>query len=91
MGLFEKVFGKKIATEITPSCYDSYNELLGKCVTEVEEKNKKLADEYGLTSFERWDIDQEIGELIFSDGGVTKLVCSVTMLGSFSESSGTWM
>ena len=91
MGFFDKVFGKKVADQITPSCDDDYNKLLNDCVAEVERKNQKLADEYGFGSFERWDIDQEIGELIFSDGGVPKLVCSVTMLGSFSEQSETWM
>ncbi len=91
MGLFDKVFGKKIAEEIAPSCDDAYNKLLNDCVAEVEERNQKLADEFGLGSFERWDIDQEIGELVFSDGGIPKLVCSVTMLGSFSDSSETWM
>lgn len=91
MGLFDKVFGKKIADQITPSCDDDYNKLLNECIAEVERKNQKLADEYGFGSFERWDIDQEIGELVFSDGGVPKLVCSVTMLGSFSEQSETWM
>lgn len=91
MGLFDKVFGKKVAEELKPSCDDAYNKLLNDCVTEVERKNQKLADEFGLGSFERWDIDQEIGELAFSDGGITKLVCSVTLLGSFSDSSETWM
>jgi hypothetical protein len=91
MGLFDKVFGQKIAEEITPSCDDEYNALLNECVAEVTHKNQKLADEYGLGSYERWDINQEIGELVFSDGGVPQLVCSVTMLGSFSEQSETWM
>ena len=91
MGLFDKVFGKKIADQIRPSCDDDYNKLLNECVAEVKRKNQKLADEYGFGSFERWDIDQELGELVFSDEGVPKLICSVTMLGSFSVQSETWM
>ena len=91
MRLFDKVFGKKIAEEITPSCDNEYNALLKKCFAEVERKNQKLADDYGLGNFERWDINQEIGELVFSDGGIPQLVCSVTLLGSFSEQSETWM
>ena len=91
MGFFDKIFGKKIAEEITPSCDDAYNKLLNECVAEVDGKNQKLADEYGLGSFERWDIDQEIGELVFSDDRAPTLVCSVTMLGSFSDQSETWM
>jgi len=91
MGLFDKVFGKKVVDQITPTCDDGYNRLLNECIAEVDRKNQKLADDFGLGSFERWDINQEIGELVFSDGGVPKLVCSVTMLGSFSNRSETWM
>jgi len=91
MGLFDKVFGKKFAAEVTPTCDDEYNKLLNECVAEVESKNQRLADEHGFGSFERWDIDQQIGELVFSDGGIPKLTCSVTILGSFSHQSGTWM
>ena len=91
MSIIKKIFGKKITDEIIPACDNAYNKLLNNCVSEVEEKNQRLADEYGLGSFERWDIDQEIGELVFSDNGIPKLVCSVTLLGSFSNSSETWM
>lgn len=87
MGLFEKLFGKKAA----PSCNDDYNRLLNDCVAEVESKNRKLQHDFGIGGFERWDINQEIGELIFSDGGDPKVVCSVTILGSFSDVSETWM
>jgi hypothetical protein len=90
MGLFDKVFGKKVASQVTPTCDDDYNRLLNECIAEVDRKNQKLAEDFGLGSFERWDINQEIGELVFSDGGVPKLVCSVTMLGSFSDRSETW-
>lgn len=91
MGLFDAIFGKKTADQITPSCDDDYNKLLNDCVAEIERKNQKLVDEYGFGSFQRWDIDQEDGELVFSDGGVPKLICSVSILGSFSELSETWM
>ncbi len=91
MGFFEKLFGKKIAEEITPSCDDAYNKLLNDCVAEVEARNQKLSEEFGLGSFERWDIDQEVGGLVFSNGGVPRLICSVTILGSFSDLSETWM
>ena len=91
MGLFQKVFGKKIADLITPTCDYDYNSLLNECIAEVDLKNQKLAEEFGFGTYERWDINQEIGELVFSDGGVPKLVCSVTMLGSYSDGSQTWM
>ena len=64
MRFFDKVFGKKIAKEITPSCDDAYNKLLNDCVAEVKVKNQTLSDEFGFGSFERWDIDQEIGDIL---------------------------
>jgi hypothetical protein len=91
MRFFQKIFGKQVADQITPSCDDEYNQLLRECAAEVEGKNTELAAEYGFGQFERWDIDQEIGDLIFSDGGVPTLICKVVVLGSFSESSQTWM
>ena len=91
MSFFKKIFGKEIADQITPSCDNAYNQLLRDCMQEVENKNSELADHYGLGSFERWDINQEIGTLIFSDGGDVKLTCKVVILGSFSESSQSWM
>ena len=91
MGLFERIFGQTVADQITPSCDDEYNRFLLECVAEVEQKNAALAEQYGFGRFERWDLDQETGELVFSDGGVPKLICKVVVLGSFSDSSQTWM
>jgi hypothetical protein len=91
MSFFKKIFGKEIVDQITPSCDDAYNQLLRDCMAEVDQKNTELAEEYGFGSFERWDIDQEIGSLIFSDNEEVKLTCKIVMLGSFSESSQSWM
>jgi len=91
MGLFAKIFGKKIADQITPQADSEYNALLRECMSEVEGKNQILSKEYGLGSFERWDIDQEVGELGFSNQGDPKLVCEVVILGSYSNVSETWL
>ena len=91
MGLFEDLFGKEVAEATTPSDDSEYNRLLNACIEKVEEKNRLLMEKYGFGSFGRWDLDQTKGDLVFSDNGVTKLVCSIALLGSFSSSSGTWM
>ena len=91
MGLFANIFGKKIVDQITPQDDSEYNDLLRECMSEVEEKNQALAKEYGLGSFEQWDINQEVGELVFSSRGVPKLLCEVVILGSYSNVSETWL
>ena len=94
MGLFEQVFGNKLSKEIARSGdddRDDYNKLLNECVAEVVSKNQKLVDEYSFGEFEEWSLDQEVGQLVFSEGGIRQLLCSVTILGSYSEDSKTWM
>lgn len=77
--------------QISPACDEDYNRLLNECVGEVDDRNQQLVERYGFGSYDRWDIDQTVGELIFSDAGVTKLACSISILGSYSAVSGTWM
>ena len=74
-----------------PSGDGNYNDLLIRCYGELMAKNSILENEYGFGTYERWDINQEDGLLIFSNQGVPKLTCSVVFLGSFSEVTETWL
>lgn len=91
MGLFEKIFGKDIADQIIPASHREYNELLRACMAEVNVKNMALRADYGFGTIDRWDIDQQVGDLIFSEEGRPQLICKIVMLGSFSSVSQTWM
>ncbi|WP_269542385.1 DUF6882 domain-containing protein [Cerasicoccus fimbriatus] len=91
MSLFKNIFGKKVADQITPKRDREYNEYLVERVKEVEELNSNLSQQYGLGSYERWDIDQEVGDLLFSNAGEVQLSCKVVILGSYSSVSETWM
>src|SRR5262245_53751195 len=51
------------------------------------EQNQK---EFGLDGFKRFDWSPWRGELIFSEGGVPKVVARVQVAGTFSTKGGTW-
>ena len=91
MGLFDKIFGKSVANQITPESHLKYNELLNDCIKEIADKNKQLQEQYGVGEYDRWDINQEVGDLVFLDDGIEKFICKVDILGSYSDVSGTWM
>ncbi|MFZ6712521.1 DUF6882 domain-containing protein [Undibacterium sp. TC9W] len=52
---------------------------------------KALDDDYQISSYEHWDLDQVTGELTFSDGGVQKLSARIEFVGSYSDRSKTWL
>ncbi|MFZ6679709.1 DUF6882 domain-containing protein [Undibacterium sp. Tian12W] len=52
---------------------------------------KALDDDYLVSSYEYWDLDQVTGELTFADGGVQKLSARIEFVGSYSDRSKTWL
>ena len=90
MKILEQIFGKRIADQITPQSDREYNNLLLDCIREVTEKNAVLVDRYGIGHV-RWDLDQEIGDLVFSDNGIPKVKAKVVVAGTYSLEFGTWL
>lgn len=87
MGIFEKIFGQLAI----PSSHNKYNQMLNNCIEEIKIKNKHLQDNYGFGLYDRWDMCQGDGRLIFSENGEAKVICDITMLGSYSTASKTWL
>ncbi|MFZ6733595.1 DUF6882 domain-containing protein [Undibacterium sp. Ji42W] len=52
---------------------------------------KALDDDYQMSSYGHWDLDQLTGELTFSDGGVQKRSARIQFVGSYSDRSKTWL
>lgn len=52
---------------------------------------KDLDDDYQISSYEHWDLDQDTGELTFSDKSVIKVSAKIQFVGSYSERSKTWL
>jgi hypothetical protein len=50
-----------------------------------------LTTEFGLSSYERWDWDDARGAVVFSDGGVPRVIAQAQLVGSFSGKTSTWL
>jgi len=62
---------------------DSYEYLQG--------KQDEAAEKFGIGEYERFDWDQETRQLVWSDGGVPKVVADIQFVGSVSTKSDTWL
>jgi hypothetical protein len=55
------------------------------------ELNEDLKQKYKLTTYERFDYDQETGDFVFSNQGVAKVVAKFQTVGSVSSQAKTWL
>ncbi len=75
---------------------DKFNleEFSGVCLREMAEKNQHNIEDWGLGSYERWDIDQSTGKLTFSNGpenGGVRVTCDFQIAGTYSNVSHSWL
>ena len=57
----------------------------------LQSQQDQLQADFALTSHERWEIDQQKGELIFSNGDVPAVVAKFQFVGSFSTTGNSWL
>ncbi len=55
------------------------------------ELNEGLKQKYKLTTYERYDYDQNTGDFVFSDQGVPKVIARFQVVGSISSEAKTWL
>lgn len=70
---------------------NSWDRLLQTCVLELNEKQEALNREYDLFQHERWDWNQDTGEIVFSNAGVPAVTARFQFVGSVSTVSDTWL
>jgi hypothetical protein len=58
---------------------------------ELMEKNRRLAAEFKIGRWERYDYDLSAGTLKFSRQGVVRVVCEVDVVGTTSNVGGDWL
>lgn len=46
---------------------------------------------WGLGTFDRWDIDQQVGDLVFSNDDGTTATAPAQIIGSFSTNDNSWL
>lgn len=74
----------------TASAAPTFEELIATSHVYLEEQQVRLQTQFALSSHERWDFDQEKGELVFSNKGLPAVVAKFQFVGSFSVTSNTW-
>jgi hypothetical protein len=71
---------------------DAEYEAFGRtAVAMLVESNDRLEEELGLSRCDRWDIQDDEGELIFSRGGARSIVARIQYVGTISLASNTWL
>jgi hypothetical protein len=69
----------------------SWGQLLESSHSYLQTTQAELNQRYDLSSHERWDIDQQKGELVFSNAGKPAVIAKVQFVGSFSSASNSWL
>jgi uncharacterized protein DUF6882 len=57
-------------------------------LTAQQDRNEK---EFALSTYPRWDWNQDTGELIFSEHGQPKVIAKIQFVGDVSSKSKTWL
>ena len=68
-----------------------YEALLEKSMTELDLKTKSHQAGWGLGDFERWDLVQTNGTLVFSDPLRGRAECPAQIIGSWEIEQSTWL
>ena len=69
----------------------TWEELIRRSNAYTSACSDQLDKQYEFTKHERWNLDQDKGEIIFSNGGVGVLATKFQFVGSVSKKSGTWL
>lgn len=70
---------------------DDFQTLLDVSMEELRLKTSAHQAGFGLGTFERWDIDQDIGDLVFSNADGFTAVAPAQIIGSYNANDGTWL
>lgn len=68
-----------------------WDELVRQSVDYTERTQQALQERYELSKHERWNVDQDKGELVFSNAGVPAVTARFQFVGSVSLVAGTWL
>lgn len=68
-----------------------FQTLLDASMEELRLKTAEAQKAWGLGTFDRWDIDQQAGNLVFSNADGTTAVAPAQIIGSFNASDNSWL
>lgn len=70
---------------------EEFEELLSDAGAYLNERQEQLQEQFRLGEHERYDWDQETGQLVFSNKGERKVVADIVFVGSIATRSNTWL
>jgi hypothetical protein len=74
-----------------PSAEAAYDKLVAEGVRYLDAQMETNRRVFRIDSYPRYDWSQEAGELVFSDGGVPKVIATTQVVGDFGGTSKTWL
>jgi hypothetical protein len=88
MGIFKKLFGSGNAGSGESSEFET---LLDASVKELQAKQEAHKQGWRLGQAKRWDLDQSLGNLIFTFEDGVIATCPAQIIGSFDTKGNTWL
>lgn len=70
---------------------EEFDRLLDEAIPFLEERQARLREEFKISSYERYDWDQDTGRLVFSHGGRPQVIADIVFVGSVSTKTNTWL
>src|SRR2546426_1643546 len=76
---------------ISPIVTQEYKALVRKACEYLTAREAELRDRYGLSTYQRFDWNQDKGTIVFSNDGVAGLLANIHLVGSVSTRTNTWL
>ena len=70
---------------------EQFSKFRHESVHALELLNDQCGSVFKISSWERYDYDLDAGTLTFSQGGIPKVIASIFVAGTTSESAGNWL
>jgi hypothetical protein len=87
---YEQFKGSSVAPLMEARC-EAWEPFLSDAISELQAKQDYLTKAFGLSRHERWDWDQETGEIVFSNAHTPTVIARVQFVGSVSTVTDTWL
>jgi hypothetical protein len=76
---------------ISPIITERYRTLVLDACEYLTARQEELKNRYGLSTYRRYDWDQDEGTIVFSNGGMANLLADIHFVGSVSARTNTWL
>lgn len=87
---YERAKGSSVAP-LMEERRETWQPFLSDAFSELQAKQDYLAETFDISRHERWDWDQETGEIVFSNAQEKALIARIQFVGTLSTATDTWL